>query len=158
MAWFSVDEEGNSTPAFNFDRLVAALERQEWKFDKDSDGDTVCHSGFDGFYTIFSTNTDGNLISIYSWSSGSVLGAEKFNEALAWANNWNKETIFGTARPYVDDENDMLMRVDCSFIVEEGVSDEQVDEYLKVGVSCNLQALEKYCEDMGISRPDQDEE
>lgn len=158
MAWFSVDKETNSTPAFNFDRLLAALERQDWNFDKDSEGNTVCHSGFDGFYTVFALESEGVVLSIYSWSSGAVLGEEKFSEALAWAANWNKETIFGTARPFVDEDNDMLMRVDCSFILEAGVSDEQLDEYLNVGTMCNTQALEKYCEDMGIPRPNKDEE
>lgn len=158
MAWFSVGEEKNTTPAFNFDRLVAGLERQEWNFDKDSDGETVCHSGFDGFYTVFALEAEGNLLSIYSWSSGAILEAEKFEEALAWAGNWNKETIFGTARPFVDDDDDMLMRVDCSFVLEEGASDEQIDECLNVAVMCNIQALEKYCEDMGIARPDKDKE
>lgn len=157
MAWFSVGEETSTTPPVNFDRLVAALERKGWTFDKDDEGRPICHSGFDGFYTVFEITMEDEILSVFSWSSQAVLNEERFGEALAWAANWNGETLFGTARPFVDDENDMLMRVDCSFVLEEGASDEQLDEYLGVGVSCNIQALEKYCEDMGIQRPDKEE-
>ena len=66
------------------------------------------------------------------------------------AEQWNENTIFGTARPYVDDDGDLMMRVDTSMLTLSGLSDEQLDEFLDIAIACGVQAVDAYVKDLGI--------
>lgn len=128
------------------ERLARSLERIGWNFEQMEDGN--CRAFFDGFATVFEISEA--TLSVYMWSTGYFDEGERYPEALQWANQWNYDSVFGTARPYVDDDGDLMMRVDTAFLIEVGVSEAQLDDYLKCGVSCTGQALEKYVKDLGI--------
>lgn len=140
----------------NPERLARSLERIGWNFEQMEDGN--CRAFFDGFATVFEIGQA--TVSVYMWSTSYYDDGDRYPEAMQWANQWNYDSVFGTARPYVDDDGDLMMRVDTSFLTEVGVTDAQLDDYLKCGVSCTGQAIEKYIKDLDIESqsPDDDED
>ncbi|WP_175954146.1 YbjN domain-containing protein [Schaalia sp. Marseille-Q2122] len=150
--WFKKKDEASDGPTptpVTFERIGQSLSRLEWHYEAD---ETYYRAFFDGYATVFECSDSGNLFSVYSWSSGYFDGEHRFPEALQWASQWNANTLFGTARPYMDEDKDVIMRVDTSFLCGAGLTDEQLDEFLQIAVACNVQAIEKYVGDLGLER------
>ncbi|USR79335.1 YbjN domain-containing protein [Arcanobacterium pinnipediorum] len=157
MAWFKKNKDTLTPSPVTIERVKQVFDNNEWTFDVDEERDNTLLTGFDGRFTVVRLIEESNILTIATYGTGAILPAERFGEALAWANNWNKETVFGTAHPHVDDDNDLIMNVDVSFPLEAGATDEQLERYVGLSVSLNVQAIDKYIEDLQIPQPEQNE-
>lgn len=157
--WFrkKADAADATTPV-TLERLEEAMKRQDWSFELQ---EHYIHAFFEGFATVVEPGSENRFFSVYVWSSGYYDDGGRFDEALAWAEKWNENTIFGTARPYIDDDGDLMMRIDTSMLcLDGGLTDAQLDEFLQVAIACNVQGMEAYVKDLGIEekqRPDDED-
>ncbi|RRC96315.1 YbjN domain-containing protein [Schaalia canis] len=135
------------TMPVTLDRLEEAMKRKEWSYERH---ENYLSSIFESFGTVIELGSENRFFSVYVWSSAYYDDGSRFDEALAWAEQWNENTIFGTARPYVDDDGDLMMRVDTSMLTLSGLSDEQLDEFLDIAIACGVQAVDAYVKDLGI--------
>lgn len=157
--WFRKKADAaEATMPVTLDRLEEAMKRQDWSYERH---DSYLSSFFEDFATVIELGTENRFFSVYVWSSGYYDDGDRFEEALAWSEKWNENTIFGTARPYVDDDGDLMMRVDTSMIcLDGGLTDGQLDEFLQTGIVCGVQGMEEYVKALGIeekSRSDSDD-
>lgn len=154
MAWFnrtnsedtSVEVEDQVLP-LTFERVAQVMTAKDWHFETK---EGHYYAFFDGFATVIEPHEEGTLLSVYSWSTGAFDSQERFPEALAWANAWNENTLFGTARPFIDNDGDVMMRIDTVHFSKAGVTDEQLELMLDVSIDVNVAAIKKYTEDLGL--------
>lgn len=109
-------------------------------------------ASFNECFTVIECESDGAILATYMWSSQYGVAPERLPEALRWANRWNATTNFAAATPYVDDDGVVMLRLNASFYVEAGVTDEQLDECLIAGLSCNAQAVDTYVQDLNLTK------
>lgn len=146
--WFRKKADAaEATMPVTLDRLEEMMKRKEWSYER---SETYISSIFESFATVIEPGSDNRFFSVYVWSSAYYDDGDRFDEALAWSEKWNENTIFGTARPYVDDDGDLMMRVDTSMLTLSGLSDDQLGEFLEIAIACGVQAVESYVEDLGI--------
>lgn len=146
--WFrKKTDAADVTMPVTLDRLEEAMKRQDWSYERH---ENYINSFFEGFATVIESDADERFFSVYVWSSAHYDNGDRFDDALAWAEQWNENTIFGTARPYIDDDGDLMMRIDTSMLTLSGLSDEQLDEFLQIAIACNVQGMEAYVKDLGI--------
>ncbi|QRV02113.1 YbjN domain-containing protein [Arcanobacterium phocisimile] len=157
MAWFNKKKDELTPAPVTIERIKQIFAKNEWSFDVDEERENTLLTGFDGRFTVVRIIGESDMLTVATFGTGAILPAERFNEALSWSNNWNRETVFGTAHPHVDDDNDLIMNVDVSFPIEAGATDEQLERYIGLSVSLNISAIDKYIEDFEIPQPEQEE-
>lgn len=109
-------------------------------------------TAFHECYTVVETESEGAILAIYLWSSHYEAPPERLVEAQRWANRWNATTNFAAATPYIDDDGVVMLRLNTSFLVTAGITDEQLDECLIAGLSCNAQAVDDYVQALTLTR------
>ena len=155
MAWFNKDKNDVEAPTpVTLDRIEDSLKRHDCAYDR---RDEAILTAFEGFATVFEVGPDGAMFSVYLWSTGAFMSKDHFDETLAWSCDQNRDGVFGTARPYIDDDDDVMMRIDTSYFTQSGATDEQIDEMVGVAITCSVEILNKYISDMGIERKDSEE-
>lgn len=153
MAWIKSRKESAPLPEpYSLDRLRESLERSNINYaNGPEESPNIYVSFFDNYFVVFSAEFEHHFLLVSAFSTGATLPPERYNDAVNWANQWNRDTIFGTALPYLEESNGQVtLRVDCAFQVEEGVTDEQLDHFIETALSCNLQCVSKYVEDLEI--------
>lgn len=154
MAWFKRDKaeseevvsDQQPTP-LTFERIAQIMTAKGWHFETK---DGHYYAFFESFATVIEPHEEGALLSVYSWSTGAFDSKDRLPEALEWANQWNENTLFGTARPFIDDDGDIMMRVDTVHLTNKGVTDEQLELLLDVAIDVNISAIKAYIEALNL--------
>lgn len=107
---------------------------------------------FNDCFTVIEGESEGAILAIYLWSSHYEAPPECLAEAQRWANRWNATTNFAAGTPYIDDDGVVMLRLNTSFLVNAGITDEQLDECLIAGLSCNAQAVDDYVQALTLTR------
>lgn len=143
MSWFSRKKSGSvESPApLTVERVDEALRRLGWEC-KREDANTMAGQ-FNGYTTVFDIQAEGACFVVVTWAPPSADAENRLPEATVWANNWNADSVYGTAYPYLD-EGELLVRVDASFYTRHGVTDEQLDLFIHTGVTSTVQSIEDY--------------
>lgn len=155
MSWFKRDKNEEQTAVdtqeqvkpLTFERVAQVMTDKGWHFET---RDKHYYAFFESFATVIEPHEEGALLSVYSWSTGAFDSQERFAEALNWANSWNENTLFGTARPFIDDDGDVMMRVDTAHLTNKGVTDEQLNLMLDVSIDVNISAIKNYIDSLGL--------
>lgn len=151
MSWFVKDGKAHAVSAVTLERCMASFERHEWDYERDNDTITAPFNGLKSVIAIVKTPAfpEMDILRVTLWSTGHDLDEECFPHALEWAEDWNRRTVIGTAKPEMLDEDggDVRMRVDVSFLCEPGLSDAQLDEALMTGIAHAVGAIETYIEE-----------
>lgn len=142
--WFKKQSHESVRPTpVTLERIAQALRALGGEFDEIDNGFLTTVQGFN---TIMTLEGEGAALRVMTGASGYFGRPEQLPEAMAWANAWNLTRPFARALPEVDDENDLVLNMECTFLVTSGLTDEQVSEFIQIGMVCNVEAIQQYIE------------
>lgn len=154
MAWFKKAIEEDLISELTIDRVTKIFDENGWKYDLE---DSRVITGFAGMSCIIRLigEKESTVLSTTVSSTGhQYLPADKLFEVQNWVNRWNGESIFGTARAFVDDEGDVILQIDYAVPAGVGLSDAQLDMYVHVSIQCLTEGVNKYFEDFELAELD----
>ncbi|MBV7295662.1 YbjN domain-containing protein [Corynebacterium sp. TAE3-ERU12] len=79
------------------------------------------------------------------------LPAERYDDLLEWANEYNRDVVLGVAHPDRVDDGDVFMAFDLSVPTGAGITDEQLADYIDAAVTVLVDAAQQYCADFGLA-------
>lgn len=152
MARFRFSRSGKSdqiTPV-SFDRIMHTLSDMGYTIERETER-PVASTSFNGYPVRFHADEETNFMYFtVNVSAGPVLenevGRNTWETAFAWANQWNKDTYFGTASVLGDTPEDYFLIVDVSIPCQAGMTDQQLKRWIDVALSATLQACDAYHE------------
>lgn len=147
--WFKKQTHESVRPAVvTLERIAQALRALDGEFDEIDNGFLTTVQDFN---TIVTLEGEGAALRVMTGASGYFGRPEQLPEAMEWANTWNCTRLFTRALPEVDEENDLVLNAECTFLVTSGLTDEQLSEFIQIGMVCNVEAIQQYIEDLGIT-------
>ncbi|MDO5671469.1 MAG: YbjN domain-containing protein [Actinomycetaceae bacterium] len=148
MSWFKkASKEDESAGQVSIERVMARLASMEYNVNQFGDGEPACGAYFDGVPVTFLVLNDRFLV--VKGNGWFNMEASRQAEVQVKANSWNSDTWFGTAYPF-SDEDGLQVLCDYSFDCEKGVTDQQIDDTIGVGISVTVQCIEQMAEELGV--------
>lgn len=138
MAFFTKDSTPSLGGAENLqpiskDRVKAALEREEWNYGVDEDGDIG--GGWEAAsYYFFVTGQNEELFCIRGAWRG-ILPATEFGHALELCNAWNSQKLWPKTYARLDDEGMVRVHTEHNIDFEQGASDGQLSQQLLCAIN-----------------------
>lgn len=135
--------EGAKPSAVTLERIAQALHALGGEFDEIDNGFLTTVQGFN---TIMTLEGDGAVLRVMTGASGYFGRPEQLPDAMAWANTWNLTRLFARALPEVDEDGDLVLNMESVFLATSGLTDEQISEFIQIGMVCNVEAIQQYIE------------
>lgn len=149
--WFGKDAGLHGLPEVTLERCEASFERHGWEYERQEETLTALFNDLRVAVQLMETPEfpGVNFLRVTTWSGVNPADKDNFPALLEWAEDWNRRTVVGTARPEFTDEDggDVNLRVDVSFLCKSGLSDAQLDECLFMGIAHSVGAIETYVQE-----------
>lgn len=143
MGFFTKDASvptGGLAPLSN-DRVKAALERENYAYSVDSDGDIGAGWDMGGFY--FFVKGEQNELFCIRGNWRAKLPAELFDEAVAFCNEVNMEKLWPKVYARKDDEGLVRLYTEHNVDYEYGCTDEQISLHMHCTLSSSFGFFER---------------
>lgn len=130
-------EQGGQVPTpFTRERMAEYMQREEYSYDLDSDGDVMTGFKKHGFYLLANGAEDEVLTVRGRWNRS--LPADQRYALLDALNDWAVERIWPKGYVREDDDGTLAVFGEFSVDLEDGATDEQLAQYLDCGISTCL--------------------
>lgn len=122
------------------DRIKAALERAEWSYSIDADGDIGGGWEYGSFYFFLNGEND-ELLCVRGFWRG-ALSDEEYLTALELVNTWNREKLWPKTYVARDNEGRVRLNTELNVDYEHGITDEQLSQHLLCAVNTSMSFFE----------------
>lgn len=145
MGFFTKDATPAATPSgglapLSKDRIRHALERAEWSYSVDSDGDIGGGWEYGSFYFFVNGNQDELLCVRGHWRG--QLADREYAQIVDTCNTWNAQKLWPKTYAVRDDEGVVRVVTEHNVDYEHGVSDEQLTQHLLCAVNTSMAFFE----------------
>lgn len=141
MGFFTKDVTPEATtatglPQISKERVKHALDRADWSYNVDSDGDI--HGGWEpGWFYFLVQGQQEELFCVRGYWRAQ-LEASQYQEALEACNDWNRAKLWPKTHVGKDDEGNVRINVEHNVDYEHGVTDEQLSLHLLTVITTGL--------------------
>lgn len=122
------------------DRVKAALEREGWSYNVDSDGDIGGGWEYGSFF-FFLNGEQEELLCVRGFWRGR-LDESDYVKALELCNTWNADRIWPKVYIGRDDEGRGRINAELNVDYEPGLTDEQLSQHLRCAVNTGMSFFE----------------
>lgn len=150
MAWLWKNRTAprDAVRPVKFNRVIAALAEMGYSLEREADR-PVATSLFNGYPVRFHADDEDNCVYFtVNAAAGAVadnqVGRSTWESAVAWANEWNEATFFGTASVLGDKPEDYFLIADVSVPCQMGLIDQQLKDWLDLALTAVLQTCNAY--------------
>lgn len=143
MGFFTKDAVpglGSVLAPLSQDRIKAALERSDWTYSVDPDGDIFGSWEYGSFF-FFVNGASGELLCVRGFWRGKLEESD-YVKALEVCNEWNSEKIW--PKTYLERDSEGRIRVNAELNVdyEHGLTDDQLRQHLLCAINTSMTFFE----------------
>ncbi len=140
MALFAKEQSAPTPLPLSHERILAVLDRREWKYDVDSDGDIG--GWWDGHWFYFFREGPAKEILYVRGTWGRKVAPDAKDRLTELVNGWHLERMWPKGIVRVTDDGEVRVHSEHAVDYEFGVTDEQILQHLECAISTGVQLFD----------------